>query len=403
MIRGNHHTIILGLGAMGSSAAYHLARRGIRVLGIDQFPIAHDRGSSHGFSRMIRMCYYEHPDYVPLLRRAYELWRELEQASCQTLLQTPGGVYMGRENADAFAGSHRAALQHGLPHELLTRRQLAERFPQFRVPADYVALFEPAAGWLAPERVIRAATSLATKHGAILRTGERVIVWHADSQGVRVRTDKGEYRAERLIIAAGAWASHVIHDLGVPITPTRQVLGWFTPRTPALFAHGTMPVWAMQTPPESDKSEGGGDLFYGFPMPSHPEDTPTGTPAFKVARHAKGTPIDPDRDSREPRPGDENDIRPFLRRFIPEADGPLAALRICVYENSPDSHFIIDRHPAHENVIVAAGFSGHGFKFASVVGEVLADLATRAETAHPINFLGLSRFRGCGRGPSAQT
>jgi sarcosine oxidase len=371
---------------MGSSALYHLAQRGHRVLGLDQFPIAHDRGSSHGLSRMIRMCYYEHPDYVPLLRRAYELWRELESASGERLLFTPGGVYMGREDSDAVAGSRRAAMEHGLTHEVLSRRQLAARFPQFAVPDDFVALFEPVAGWLAPERVISAHARLAMAHGAVIRTGERVESWEADDTGVRVRTATAEYRARSLVIAAGAWANRVVGDLGVTIAPTRQVLGWFHPTDPAPFQAANTPVWAMQTPREWD---GRGELFYGFPASN---EGPGGLSSVKVARHAKGEPIDPDRDGRDSRPEDEHDIRPFLHRFMPQADGRLADLRICMYENSPDGHFIIDKHPKHDNVIIAAGFSGHGFKFASVVGEVLADLAMRGETNHPIGFLGLRRF-----------
>lgn len=371
---------------MGSSAAHHLARRGEKVLGLDQFDVAHARGSSHGYSRMIRMCYFEHPDYVPLLRRAYELWRALEVESGERMLHVTGGVYLGRESSDTVGGSLRAAVMHGLAHERLGPREIGTRFPQFRTPGDYVGLFEPMAGWLAPERAIRAAAGLARKHGAEIRTGERVLEWSAASGGVRVQTQLAEYRADRLIIAAGAWAGRVVKGLGAEITPTRQVLGWFKPRVPAMFSAGAMPVWAMDDPDS-------GDLFYGFPMTESPEDSPTAEPLLKLARHAKGSVIDPDRDDREPRPEDEQDIRPFLSRHMPEADGALGALRVCMYENSPDGHFIIDRHPARENVIVAAGFSGHGFKFASVIGEVLADLAERGETSHPVGFLGLRRLR----------
>ena len=387
-MRPEFDTIILGLGAMGSSAALHLAKRGMNVLGLDQFPIAHDRGSSHGHSRMIRMCYYEHPDYVPLLRRAYELWRELESASGEQLLFTPGGVYMGREDSEAVAGSRRAALQHGLVHEMLSRVELGRRYPYFDLPEDFVGLFEPAAGWLRPERAIEANARLARKHGADVRTlGQRVVSWEANGSGVRVHTDTTEYRAGSLIIAAGAWANQVIGDLGIPIAPTRQVLAWFKPRDPSPFASPDAPVWALQTPKEWD---GQGDLFYGFPMST---DSPFGAPSLKLARHAKGPPINPDQDGRDPLPGDSRNVRLFVRRFMPLADAPLPMTRICMYENSPDGHFIIDKHPKHANVIIAAGFSGHGFKFASVVGEVLADLSTRGETSHPIGFLGLHRFR----------
>jgi sarcosine oxidase len=372
--------IVIGAaGAMGSSACSHLAKRGQRVLGLDQFGVGHDRGSSHGLSRMIRMCYYEHPDYVPLLRRAYALWRELEKESGERVLFTPGGVYLGREDSEAVAGSVRAAREHGLAHEMLTRAEVRARWPQFEVPEDFVGLFEPAAGWLKPELAIATHVRLARALGAEIRESERVEGWEADAGGVRVRTSRGEYRGRALVIAAGAWANRVVGDLGVRITPTRQVLGWFVPRDVGPFAVKDAPVWAMQTPREW----GRGDLFYGFPMAAE---------GVKIARHAPGPVIDPDSDGREVRAGDEEDIRPFVRRFMPVADGPLGMLRVCVYENSPDSHFIIDKHPRHANVIVAAGFSGHGFKFASVVGEVLADLAMRGETGQPVGFLGLGRF-----------
>jgi sarcosine oxidase len=332
---------------------------------------------------MIRMCYYEHPDYVPLLRRAYELWRELETTSGERVLHVTGGLYMGRPDSEAVAGSQRAAVEHGLPHEMLSRGELGRRYPQFVVPEDFVGMVEPAAGWLPPEQAVAAAARLAVERGAMIRTGERVVEWGADSSEVMVRTEVGEYRARRLIIAAGAWAGKVVRDLGVPITATRQVLGWFRPRTPGMFAAGVLPVWAMQS-----TEEFGGDLFYGFPMSG---EGVLGQ-GFKLARHAPGVVADPDNLDRAARAEDEQDIRPFLSRFIPEASGELMETRVCMYENSPDQHFIIDRHPKHENVIVAAGFSGHGFKFASVVGEVLADLAMDGATRHPIGFLGLSRF-----------
>lgn len=384
----NHcHTIIIGAGgAMGSAAAFHLGCRGVDFLGFDQFDIPHARGSSHGFSRMIRMCYSEHPDYVPLLRRAYELWRELEVMTRQTLFQMPGGIYMGREDSATVGGARRAAVDHGLAHEMLSNAEVRRRWPKFEIPKDFAGFFEPTAGYLIPERIIaaNAAIAVGVSPGRI-RAHEPVVEWSADDSGVVVRTMKDEYRAERLIIAAGTWANRVVSDLGVRITPTRQVLGWFQPRYAVDFMPERFPVWAMQTPVDFDGTE---NVFYGFPI-----DPLTGVPGLKVARHARGPMIDPDRDDRAARAEDEHDVRPFLKRFMPEADGQLLGLRICMYENSPDDHFIIDKHPKHGNVIVAAGFSGHGFKFASVVGEILADLAMRGETKHPIRFLGLHRFQ----------
>src|SRR4051794_32856335 len=372
-----YDVIVVGVGAMGSSACCHLARRGARVLGLEQFDIPHARGSSHGQSRMIRKAYYEHPDYVPLLRRAYELWDELGQAAGEELLHRTGGLYLGPPDGGLVGGSLRSAREHGLAHELLDRPHLAARFPQFRVPADWVGLYETDAGWLPPERVVAAYANEALKAGAELHGNEPVAAWSADATGVTVTTDRGQYRADRLIFCGGPWTSRLVADLGIPLVVTRQVMAWVSPPNREPFQPGRLPVWAIGHPD--------GSLHYGFPM--HPD-----SPGFKLAHHTPGTPTDPDNVARLPQPGDEQTIRPALARFLPDADGPLLALRGCLYTNSPDHHFILDRHPTHERVTVACGFSGHGFKFASVVGEVLGDLAVKGSTNLPAQFLGLARF-----------
>lgn len=382
--------IIIGLGAMGSAAAVHLARRGQRVLGIEQFDLGHARGSSHGRSRMIRMCYYEHPDYVPLLRRAYELWHETEAAAGHKLQHITGGIYIGPPDSAAVNGASRAAIEHHLDHELLDRAALARRYPQFRVSDDHRALYEPLAGYLVPEDVIAAHLRLATEAGARLQDNERVESYEAGGSRARVKTNRGEYEADRIIFACGAWATRVVRDIGVQISPTRQILGWVTPRDPVPFAHGTCPVWAIECPREDPELNLRAGLYYGFPIDA---DAAAGDGrGFKIARHAVGPQTDPDTNDFTPRPEDEADFRPALRAFMPDADGPLSQMRICMYENSPDGHFIIDKHPANPSIIIACGFSGHGFKFASVVGEVLADLVTDGATRHPIGFLCLSRF-----------
>jgi sarcosine oxidase len=386
--------IVLGLGAMGSSAAMHLASRWVRVIGLDRFDIPSTNGSSHGHSRMIRQCYYEHPDYVPLLRRAYALWRALERDCGRQFLRITGGLYMGRSEGPGAAlvpGSLRSATTHALPHDVLTRAALAQRYPQFHLPDDYSALYEPEAGLLVPEAVIAAQAAMALRQGAELRAHEPAVAWSSDGEEVVVTTARARYRAQRLVICAGAWASQVMGDLGVRVRATRQVLGWVWPKRPEWFEPGRLPVWAIE--PEQG---GGAGEWYGFPL--MPE-----APGFKVALHAPGrevSPGDAGAGALAPEPGDEATFRPVLQRFIPDADGPLLALRRCMYEVSPDSHFIIDRHPSWPNVLIAAGFSGHGFKFASVVGEILADLATEGATPHPIAFLGLRRFAP-GAGPGA--
>ncbi|MDB5293760.1 MAG: N-methyl-L-tryptophan oxidase, partial [Phycisphaerales bacterium] len=332
---------------------------------------------STGFSRMIRMAYYEHPDYVPLLRRAYERWDELEQASGQKLLHLTGGLYMGPPAGEVVSGSLASARRHGLPHELLDRTQLVERFPQFQLPDDWQAIHEPRAGFLLPEKVIAAYADLALRAGAEIHGREPVMEWHADAQSVTVHTSRATYSASHLLFTGGAWTTSLLHDLGIKLQVTRQVMGWVWPREPGRFSLGHFPVWAIETPT--------GGLHYGFPL--HPEN-----PGLKIAHHSPGQLADPDHVVREVLPGDEETFRPALRQFLPAADGPLLSLRTCLYTNSPDQHFIIDRHPRHERVTIACGFSGHGFKFASVVGEILADLSTSGKTKLPIGFLGLRRF-----------
>jgi sarcosine oxidase len=370
--------IVVGVGAMGASTCWELARRGVRVLGLEQFDIPNTRGSSHGFSRMIRMAYYEHPDYVPLLRRAYERWEQLEKSTGEKLLYITGGLYMGRRESEIIAGSLEAAQKHNIAHEMIEHAALKQRYPQFELPADHVGMLEPLAGFLLPERVIATYVEDALASGADIHGQESVTDWSASSSSVTVKTNRAEYTCDRIIFCGGAWSGKLLGDLGVDLVVTRQVLGWVWPKQPALFELGTLPVWAIERP--------GGSIWYGFPMIAD-------APGFKLALHATGSATDPDQVNRERSPADEETFRPCLRKYIPRADGPVLSMRTCLYTNSPDSHFIIDHHPKLPGVILACGFSGHGFKFASVVGEILADYATRGKTNLPAQFLGLSRFR----------
>lgn len=375
----DYDVIVVGVGAMGSSACYHLATRGAKVLGIEQFDIPHALGSSHGYSRMIRMAYYEHPDYVPLLRRAYDLWRELERASGQSLLFETGGVYMGPPEGHVVPGAIDAARRHGLEHEVLSHAALAERFPQFRAPAHFSGVYEPRAGFLLPEKVVATQANLALRAGADLRGREEVIGWDASESGVVVKTNKAEYRGGRVLFCGGPWTSKLVKNLGVNLVVTRQTLGWVWPSRPESFDLGNFPVWGIEAP--------GGSLDYGFPI--IPD-----SPGLKVARHGRGPSTDPDQVMRQSTPADEAEIHQILASQLPDADGPLLSMRVCLYTNSPDEHFIIDTLPGRPSVLLACGFSGHGFKFASVIGEALADLALQGKTALPVGFLGLPRFAG---------
>jgi len=365
------------MGAMGSSACWQLARRGVRVLGLEQFDIPHSRGSSHGFSRMIRLAYHEHANYVPLLRRAYELWHELETISGQKLLHITGGVYAGPPGSDRLARTAAAAEQHGIPYERLSASELKQRYSPFNLPEDYEILYEPSAGFLQPEKSIAAHVIAALNAGAEIHAHEPVVSWQSAGQGITVTSERGIYHAGRVIFCSGAWTDRLVQDLGVPLKVTRQTLGWTWPSEPQSFELGKFPVWSI--------AREDGTSHYGFPM--MPDN-----PGFKTAHHHRTEETTVDSIIRDPLPGDEADIRFPITNFIPTADGPLLGLRVCMYTNTPEAHFIVDKHPHDPRLVVACGFSGHGFKFASVVGEVLADLATQGETAHPVEFLGLKRF-----------
>jgi sarcosine oxidase len=369
--------IVVGLGAMGAAACAHLAGRGARVLGLDRFSIPNDRGSSHGDSRVIRRCYYEHPDYVPLLRRAYALWRELEGTAETPLLRVTGGVYTGAPDCAFIVDTLAAARAHDLPHERLSRADLRDRYPQFTVPDDHVAIFEPDAGYVLAEAAVSACAVQAMQGGAVLRGHEPVLDWSASAGGVEVTTSRGTYAADRLVLCAGPWLGRLIAERGTCLSVTRQVLAWVWPPRPERFGADVFPVFGIDDPD--------GEVYYGFPM-GH------GRPGFKIARHHVGPPADPDRVDRDVHVDDERDVRAALARYLPDANGPLLSMAVCMYTSTPDGHFVIDRHPEHERVVVAGGFSGHGFKFASVVGETLADLALDGATANPVGFLSFDRF-----------
>ena len=369
--------IVIGVGGMGSAACYHLARRGVRVLGIEQFDLPHDRGSSHGFSRMIRTAYYEHPNYVPLLHRAWGLWKQLEEESLTKLLHMTGGLYLGKRECELIAGSLKACQQHVLAHELHDHRELLSLFPQFRLPEEFIGLYEYQAGFLVPELCIAAHADLAMRHGAEIHGNEAVVKWETSDRGATVTTTRDTYEADEVIFCGGAWTSKLVRDLGIELLVTRQALGWVQPPRRDRFQLGAFPVWAI--------GHDDGSLHYGFPMRAE-------APGLKVAHHTPGIAIDPDAIDRRPHREDEESFRPILREHLPDADGPVLSVRICMYTNSPDHHFIIDRHPNHPRVTIACGFSGHGFKFASVIGEMLADLAMRGRSELPIEFLSLKRF-----------
>lgn len=373
-----YDAIVVGVGGMGSAALYHLARRGLRVLGIEQFDVPHELGSSHGESRIIRLAYAEDPGYVPLLRRAYALWRVLEAGAGEKLLIITGGVDAGTEDSATVRGSLASCEQHDLPHERLDAAELTRRFPGYRLPDDMVAVYQPDAGFLNPERCVIAHAAAARKSGAELRTRERVLRWQANDIGVEVGTEQGTYRAKKLVVSAGPWSRTLVPALQTLAVPERQVMLWTKPLKPERFECGAFPVFNMEA------HEG---RFYGYPIYG-------AIPGFKIGKyHHRHERIDDiDTMDRAVHAEDEEALREGIRRYFPDADGPMLAMKPCIFTNSPDEHFILDVLPDHPNVAIAAGFSGHGFKFCSVVGEIMADLAVDGATKHDVSLFRLARF-----------
>lgn len=355
--------IIVGLGAMGSAAAAHLAGRGRRVLGLDRFRPPHALGSSHGQTRIIREAYFEHPLYVPLVQRAYQLWAELEAESGRALFRQTGGLMIGRRDGAVVTGALRSAEEHRLGYELLSADEIRRRFPGLRPPGEMVAVWEPRAGILFPERCVEAHLDRARRHGAALQFDEAVSRWEAGPEGVRVVTGRGEYEGGQLLLTAGAWLPQLLHGGSPPLAVERQVQFWFEAVEPDLFEPARCPIhiWEYDS----------GRHFYGFP------DLGEGV---KTAIHHEGETTSPESVRREVGPGDVEAMRAVIRRFLPGADGAVRSSVVCMYTNTPDRHFLIDRHPAHRNVIIASPCSGHGFKFSSAVGEVLADLLTEGRS-----------------------
>jgi sarcosine oxidase len=373
-----YEAIVIGVGGMGSAAVYHLARRGKTVLGLEQFDIPHDRGSSHGTNRIIRLAYWEHPSYVPLLRRAYELWRELEHRTDERLLVITGGIDAGPEGCPTVKGSLLSCDLHHLPHETMNAAEVHRRFPGYRLSGDMLAVYQPDGGFVLSERAIVAHVMAAQALGAEVRAREAVLNWEPDREGVRVHTPRGTYAAERLVITAGPWAARLVPALAGTAVPERQVLLWAQPLRPEYFRPVAFPVFNMESP------EG---RFYGFPI--------YGVPGFKIGKyHHRREHTDADTVDREIHPEDEAVLRAGIRRYFPDADGPTMAMKTCLFTNSPDEHFILDRHPDHSNVCLAAGFSGHGFKFCSVVGEIMADLALEGRSRFDLSLFGIRRLAG---------
>ena len=373
-----YDAIVLGTGGVGSAAAFYLARRGAKVLGIDRFPGGHDRGSSHGQTRIIRQAYFEHPDYVPLLLRAYELWRELEATCGIDLLHQVGLLQVGEPEGMVIRGVLEAARLHGLAVESMPAREVERRWPGFRVLEGYVGAFEKAAGYLRVERCVLAHLAAAKQHGAELRFGSAARAWKAAGKQVIVETEAGEqFSADKLIITAGPWAPQMLAELGIPLIVRRKHLYWFPAVNPLYHENTGCPTFLYELPH---------GVFYGFPQI---DDL-----GLKIAEHSGGAVVaDPLTDPRNFDPADLARVEAFLYAHLPGIGRPLASRGVCFYTMSPDENFLVDRLPRHDNIFFAAGLSGHGFKFTSALGEALAEMAISGRTELPIGFLGVQRFQ----------
>jgi sarcosine oxidase len=374
--------LVLGGGAIGLATAWAAAGRGARVLVLEQFTSPNARSSHHGDTRMIRCAYFEHPDYVALALRAWAMWEQWdrEQGGAPALHAT-GGLYFGAPDSELIAGARGAAERHDLPHRTLDAQAAAAAFPQFRLPAGTLALHESRAGFVRCEDAMRRLTAQARAAGVEIREGVTVTRAEAEANGdcCAMLADGTRVRARAIADARGPGMAAA--GLPWPLRVTRQLLGWFAPVQSAPLAEGRMPVWACTAQTAGESGDG---LFYGFPLLA-------GDGGVKAARHFPGAEILPY--SQEPaETGELADVARALARVLPDAAGPTARATACQYTMSPDGHFILDRHPLGWNGAAIAGLSGHGFKFAPVLGQALAELALDGGTALPVGFLSARRF-----------
>jgi len=366
--------IVIGAGGMGSAAIYELARRGQRVLGLEQFGIPHELGSSAGSTRIFRFAYFEDPSYVPLMRLSFARWQALERDFGETLLTTTGGLDIGLPSGRVVSGAKAACRAHRLTHEVLRANEVARRYPAWRLPAAFEAVHQPEAGFLLADRAIVAHVALARKLGAEVRENEVVRSWKTIGDRVEVETSRGRYEAGSLVLAAGAWTAKLLRQFKNWAIPERQVVGWFE-TAGQQFRPGSFPVFILDCPEMGN--------FYGFPEQANE--------GFKLGkfRH-RGEAVDPDTIDRRIAPQDTS-VLTWLERYLSGPMGPPICLKTCMFVNSPDEHFIVDVLPEHRNIVVAAGFSGHGYKFCSGIGEILADLSMRGATAHDTHLFKLAR------------
>ncbi len=368
--------IVIGLGGMGSAALFELKKRGLKVLGIEQFTIPHEKGSSHGLSRIIRLAYFEHPSYIPLLKRSYVKWKELENQSKEELLIKTGSIDASLPHDPIFKGSLKSCLDYKLDHDVIDGMNLKEKFPGYDLPKNFKAVHQPDGGILLPEKCITAFAMIAKKEGAIIKENEKVLAVEKDPYGIKVTTNQKSYLAKHAVVASGAWTGELLPELNKLLTPVRQVMGWFYPEREEEFTKEAFPVFNLGV------KEG---HFYGFPSLEK-----TGLKIGKWQhRHEKTA---PDNLRTEIDSKDEEVLRDCLKTYFPNANGKLLNAKACMFTNTPDEHFLIHQD-TEKPLLSASGFSGHGFKFCSVIGEIIGQLITKGKTDYNIDLFSMSRFR----------
>lgn len=367
---------VVGLGAVGSAAAYHLSKRGKSVIAFDLSTPPHALGSTHGQSRIIREAYFEHPLYVPIIQESYERWSELQEASGEKLLLKTGGLLLGPSDGTLVAGTRLSADRHKLEYDVLSAKQVRKHYPVLQPNDSTVGLWEPRAGILLPEVCVDAHLGLARQHGADLHFNEPVTQWKPDRKGVQVKTDRAEYKASQLVLALGPWLGLSLPDLALPLTVERQVLYWFDPADQReSFELERLPIFAWEYAPDA--------LFYGFPNLGD---------GVKIALHHQGQATDVESIDRSVSPEETEAMRMIVGAVIPDLAGALLKTEVCMYTNTPDDHFIIDFHPDLPQVLIASACSGHGFKFSAVVGEILSDLLIERKSNFDLSPFRISRF-----------
>ena len=378
-----YDVIVIGVGSMGSATCYYLAKQGYQVLGLEQFDIPHELGSHAGQSRIIRKAYGEATEYVPLLQRAYKNWTFLEEETGARIFHETGLLYMGSTSNTFIQTVKQSASIYGIPLEVLSKQKFDQKFPQFNLPESYERLLEPEAGLLYPEKCNDLLVETARHHGAQIKTNTKVQDWSIEGDLITVETESDSYKADKLVVTAGAWVSSLLPQLATNVEVTRQALAWVKPKKWEDFAIGRFPCWVFK---QNDL------FFYGFPI--LPQEEFGGPHGLKIGLHHPAQVVtDPDLINREPLESERNQLIQFLNECISSGYESLIEMKTCLYTNTPDEHFIIDFLPqTNRKVAVACGFSGHGFKFASVIGEVLADLVTRGATDLPIEFLSMNRM-----------